>query len=377
MLFASVNGSKVQLSPSAKGTCPTCGKPVLAKCGRINRWHWAHVAGGDCDPWSEPIGRWHLSWQGLLLPEFVEVVRGNHRADMIARGGEVVELQHSSIGADEIAARERFYDNMIWMFDATERFRMVVSGPRAFFTLGRVKHIERCQKPVLLDFGRTIIQVVRFTTTLNGCSGYGFARDRQWFIDEYLQGQLDPSATVVLPNWSDHRQSDPWAAKPPVRSIGFATRWRFCKEGEPELLSRYTPMLPLDYTWRIGGGPWRHVRDIIIDELSDLANGWTTEELAEISERLMGRAVILHGSLRLVPAPAAKLDPKLPPNKLAELLKRVEAHVAAGRIPVLKPETIAAMRERAEKEWAPKVITPRPVATPKPSPVDPGLFDAR
>ncbi len=61
MLFASVNGSNVQPSPSAKGTCPTCGEPVLAKCGWIKTWHWAHVAGGDCDPWSEPIGPWHLS----------------------------------------------------------------------------------------------------------------------------------------------------------------------------------------------------------------------------------------------------------------------------------------------------------------------------
>ena len=106
---------------------------MVPKCGSLKEWHWAHKAGSDCDPWSEPIGPWHLSWQTALRPEHVEVPRQPHRADMMGNGGVVVELQHSSISPEEIQQRESFYGDMVRLFDATFRFRVVRSDDMAFF----------------------------------------------------------------------------------------------------------------------------------------------------------------------------------------------------------------------------------------------------
>lgn len=78
---------------------------MLAKCGQVNAWHWAHQAGQDCDPWNEPLTDWHRAYQRLVPPERCEVVIGQHRADLTAPKGNVVELQHSTISADHIAAR--------------------------------------------------------------------------------------------------------------------------------------------------------------------------------------------------------------------------------------------------------------------------------
>jgi len=55
----------------------------------------------------------------MVRPENVEVVIGNHRADIVGNQSLVIELQHSAISPDEIQEREEFYKNMIWVLDAT------------------------------------------------------------------------------------------------------------------------------------------------------------------------------------------------------------------------------------------------------------------
>jgi competence protein CoiA len=72
--YANVDGQKQLPFPKGRGWCPCCGGLLIAKCGQINAHHWAHDKGDDCDTWSEPIGPWHLWWQGLVRPDFVEVV---------------------------------------------------------------------------------------------------------------------------------------------------------------------------------------------------------------------------------------------------------------------------------------------------------------
>ena len=66
---------------------------VLAKCGRINRWHWAHRSKIDCDAWAEGMSEWHLGWQDLVEERCQEVViRGEHRADIQLSSGLVMGL---------------------------------------------------------------------------------------------------------------------------------------------------------------------------------------------------------------------------------------------------------------------------------------------
>lgn len=116
---ASEQGLKVKAEPGGTARCPCCGGDVLAKCGSIKVWHWAHVSGSDCDPWSEGETEWHLSWKAEVVPEAQEVTMKPHRADIVGNRGVVVELQHSPISVEEIAERERFYRRMMWVFDAS------------------------------------------------------------------------------------------------------------------------------------------------------------------------------------------------------------------------------------------------------------------
>jgi hypothetical protein len=128
MLYAWIDGQK--RAPVAKGertTCRDCGDMLTAVMPVENAPHWRHKA-GDCDPWSEPEGPWHLGWKELFDMCFREVALRDsatgelHRADILVGSGTpratVLELQHSSISEDERIAREAFYrreHRMFWL----------------------------------------------------------------------------------------------------------------------------------------------------------------------------------------------------------------------------------------------------------------------
>jgi competence protein CoiA len=167
-MYALNGTSRETAVPKARANCPICQSVVIAKCGRIVVWHWAHEAAADCDPWAEPDNAWHRTWQEAAPPDRREVIMGAHRADVIASDGTVVELQHSHIPVEEIAEREAFYGRMIWLFDTIKavdsgrldiRKRNWQDQPAG--TLGgatfRWKHprksIAYARRPVLLDLG--------------------------------------------------------------------------------------------------------------------------------------------------------------------------------------------------------------------------------
>lgn len=120
----------VKRPPAFKGehtTCRDCGGLLTAVIPVENVRHWRHKA-GDCDPWSEPEGVWHLGWKekfDIACREIglVDATTGErHRADVLCGMGTdratVLELQHSSISEDERNAREAFYrraHRMFWL----------------------------------------------------------------------------------------------------------------------------------------------------------------------------------------------------------------------------------------------------------------------
>lgn len=130
MIFAMINGEK--RSPIAKGertTCTGCGGTLKAVIPQFNSAHWRHE-NGDCDPWSEPEGEWHLAWKRRFNPLNCEVFmrdpesQETHRADVLCPQregkGNVLELQHSNISEEERTEREAFYskDNrMFWLLN--------------------------------------------------------------------------------------------------------------------------------------------------------------------------------------------------------------------------------------------------------------------
>ena len=119
----------IRSTPIATGQradCPGCGNEVLSKCGEINIHHWAHLAGVDCDLWSEPETPWHRDWKNRFPEEWREVfIKGDsgewHRADVAIPGGPVIEFQHSNLNPAEIRKREDFYNKyangIIWIID--------------------------------------------------------------------------------------------------------------------------------------------------------------------------------------------------------------------------------------------------------------------
>jgi hypothetical protein len=127
MLYAWIDG--VKRPPLAKGerTICDCGGLLTSVIPVENVRHWRHKA-GDCDPWSEPEGPWHLGWKeqfDLSCREIslIDPATGErHRADVLCGPGTsrptVLELQHSSISEEERAAREAFYrqeHRMFWL----------------------------------------------------------------------------------------------------------------------------------------------------------------------------------------------------------------------------------------------------------------------
>ena len=147
-----------------RSACPCCRMELIAKCGSLKRWHWAHVSKIDCDYWSEGLSAWHLAWQDRVKESCQEVViRGEHRADICLSTGQVIELQHSPISPEDIEERERFYGNMLWIFDA-EPFKhnlflreKLSKHNNLYYTFRwkRPRHsILSCQKfPIYFDMG--------------------------------------------------------------------------------------------------------------------------------------------------------------------------------------------------------------------------------
>lgn len=146
MIWAIKNNVKLKATSKDRANCSLCNKEVIAKCGEIKIWHWAHKSNIDCDDWFEPESEWHLNWKDEFPKECQEVTikkcvsdycneekythnhngedHGDcmdceekiHRAD-IKINNQVIELQNSPLSSDKIIEREEFYGNMIWLLN--------------------------------------------------------------------------------------------------------------------------------------------------------------------------------------------------------------------------------------------------------------------
>jgi ssDNA-binding Zn-finger/Zn-ribbon topoisomerase 1 len=141
MKYAIVDGNKTEASPKAKGICPHCHSEMIAKCGRVNVWHWAHKGNPICDPWWENETEWHRDWKNQFPKEWQEISHidpasgEQHIADVKNPFGLVIEFQHSTMRPEERISRENFYKTMVWVVDGTRGeldenyFNMGLSGP--------------------------------------------------------------------------------------------------------------------------------------------------------------------------------------------------------------------------------------------------------
>ncbi len=186
MQFALVDGTRALAARGRSGQCPQCHALMIPKCGRLVVHHWAHEA-TNCDPWWEPETAWHRQWKTLFPASQVEVSRAQHRADIVRANGCVVELQHSPISVDEIAARERAYGSMLWLFDGRDlQPHRLLLRPQPTHTTFRWKHPRKhyaaCRAPVYIDLGDQIFRLQRLHLTAPPYGGWGTLQPRYRFI---------------------------------------------------------------------------------------------------------------------------------------------------------------------------------------------------
>jgi len=216
MQYALVDNSVVEPSPGLKGTCRSCGSPMLAKCGQFKLWHWAHKSRLHCDPWWEPETDWHRARKNRFPKEWHEVIRFDpatnekHIADVKTDKGLVLEFQHSAITPEEMKAREDFYGNMIWVVDGCRgeldaaNFNMSLGGqisdaPVAYGLrwYGRSKLFSvwiQATKPVFIDFGQANLwRLVMFDpSTKKGMVGPG---GKEYLVEDFTKG--NPITRIV------------------------------------------------------------------------------------------------------------------------------------------------------------------------------------
>lgn len=148
MLYAK---DKSVAMPGMRGECPTCGGELIAKCGEIVEWHWAHTS-ADCDHWSEPETEWHSKWKECFPLECREVTVGMHRADVLI-AGQVIEFQHSPISASEIRERKNYYGSLTWVIDGRGfRGRFLVNRPKQDAAAFKKKYFSHDQGEWLFNW---------------------------------------------------------------------------------------------------------------------------------------------------------------------------------------------------------------------------------
>ncbi len=128
MKYALVDGELQEAQPGLSSNCKCCDRQVVAKCGKVKIWHWAHKGKRMCDPWWENETEWHRAWKGQFPKEWQEIIQyaengEKHIADVKIDQGYVIEFQHSPIKPEERQSREHFYKKMIWIVDGTRRLR--------------------------------------------------------------------------------------------------------------------------------------------------------------------------------------------------------------------------------------------------------------
>lgn len=177
MKFAQVDGQRREAIPGLSGGCPSCGHPMVSKCGESRVWHWAHRGKRLCDPWWENETEWHRDWKAHFPEHWQEVVHiaesgERHIADVKTVEGWVIEFQHSFLKPEERRSRDCFYPQLVWVVDCTslkrgvrQLLRTLESGSY-ISTSPIVKRVSNdakllevwgsCRAPVFFDFGEDL-----------------------------------------------------------------------------------------------------------------------------------------------------------------------------------------------------------------------------
>jgi len=217
MKFAVVSGQRREAAASLSGYCPLCAAPVIAKCGELRAWHWAHRARRSCDRWWENETDWHRGWKNDFPADWLEIVHigadgEKHIADVKTVRGTVLEFQHSPLASAERRAREDFYRDMVWVVDALRRRRdrsaffsalpsrgaSPLPGAISAYDSALVRDWSGCKAPVYFDFGDAA-PLWRLQPGSRDGMGYVIPVARSAFVQAHLQGEaLEAHLTALV-----------------------------------------------------------------------------------------------------------------------------------------------------------------------------------
>lgn len=269
----------------------------------------------------------------------------SHRADIVGTNECVIELQSSPIPVDHIAARETFYGNMVWVFNATERFEMIATGRRTFFSLKNTEHLKSCRKPVFLDFGSVLVEVEVFSGAIAKLDGFGRTRSREWFAQRYLSGVLKDGAT---PQSSGSSKPCRWYKHKRFDKTVQASQWHDPETFSVVTIPKDSICIPLNWQFKQAGEAWDNEWKRIIEQHPQIALGWTCDELEAMQHALNGKVMILDGFLRVMPPCPEEINVTMTVATMWDNVRRVDKHVAAGRIPILEDSTKQRLIRSAE-----------------------------
>lgn len=127
MLLAKIDDTLIEAHPNMRASCPHCNDDVIAKCGTVKIWHWAHK-NNECVYKTEPETEWHLQWKTWAKEHGfkIEIRSNNHIFDAFNPVTKTVfEFQHSPISQEELkdrsfnAIRAGYLIN--WIFDYRDK----------------------------------------------------------------------------------------------------------------------------------------------------------------------------------------------------------------------------------------------------------------
>lgn len=196
---------------------------MIAKCGRVKMWHWAHRSRSGCDPWWENETEWHRGWKNRFLREWQEVVHidpldgQKHIADVKTPEGLVIEFQHSPIHPEELKSREEFYKKLVWVVDGDRgsldpqflclglSWDPICLEPLAYslkwWGNGRILHNwSEATCEVYIGFGREIFsdEVIWRLYEFDSDSNIGtlIPIRTEWFVEACFEGRQIPTGFV-------------------------------------------------------------------------------------------------------------------------------------------------------------------------------------
>jgi len=117
MRIALVDGVRRVPTPGAKGICTGCGEELVAKCGQVNAWHWAHLPASEC-PYKDDHSVWKNVWKGFFPDEQVERWINGVRVDIVGKGNIYIMLCDTSPSPEEAEKMEDLFgDKLAWILN--------------------------------------------------------------------------------------------------------------------------------------------------------------------------------------------------------------------------------------------------------------------